>query len=177
MKTRLEKISKDVTLMLDEMYLQKSTMYHGGDYVGADEEGKKYKGILVLMIAGLKKSVPYVIKMSPETEISGEWVFQQIDDAIENLTKSGFNVRGVVADNHSTNVNAFKRLLEKYENVHENLSIQHPNNESETFLFFDNVHLLKNLRNNLLASKKFVFPKFSFEVGGKKLISADGYIG
>ena len=28
-----------------------------------------------------------------------------------------------------------------------------------------------------MGSKKFVFPKFSFEVGGKKLISVDGYVG
>ena len=157
-------LSQDVILMLDEMYLQKSTQYHGGDYVGADEEDRKYKGVLVFMISGLKKSTPYVIKTCPEVEINGKWVFEQIDDAISNLAKSGFNVRAVVADNHSSNVSAYNHLLVKYENVHVNLSIKHPDNESSIFLFFDNVHLVKNLRNNLINAKKFVFPSFSFNV-------------
>ena len=68
-KFLLEKgeISNDVILMLDEMYLQKGTQFHGGKYVGADEDGKHYKGIVVLMKTGLKKSIPYVIKACPNT--------------------------------------------------------------------------------------------------------------
>jgi len=56
------------------------------------------------------------------------------------------------------------------------LSIQHPTNVSKTYLFFDNVHLLKNVRNNLLNSKKFVFPAFNFTIRGDILKSAGGYI-
>ena len=33
-------ISQDIVLMFDEMYLQKSTQFHGGRYDGADEEGE-----------------------------------------------------------------------------------------------------------------------------------------
>ena len=42
--------------------------------------------------------------------------------------------------------------------------IEHPvyGGTMKTYLFFDIVHLMKNVRNNLLANKKFVFPKFSF---------------
>ena len=29
-------------------------------------------------------------------------------------------------------------------------------------MFFDSVHLLKNIRNNLLNNKRFIFPPFSF---------------
>ena len=44
-------------------------------------------------------------------------------------------------------------------------------------MFFDNVHLLKNIRNNLYNSKKFVFPSFSFELGNGKVVSVpDGFI-
>ena len=44
-------------------------------------------------------------------------------------------------------------------------------------MFFDNVHLLKNIRNNLLNSKKFVFPSFSFFIKDQ-IISAseNGYV-
>ena len=30
------------------------------------------------------------------------------------------------------------------------------------YLFYDTVHLVKNIRNNLLARKRFIFPPFSF---------------
>ena len=33
-----EQISKDVIVMVDEMYLQKSVQYVGGDYVGSDKD-------------------------------------------------------------------------------------------------------------------------------------------
>ena len=51
-------ISSDVVLMVDEMYLQKGTQYQGGEYVGADEDKNLYKGVVVCMIVGLKKSIP-----------------------------------------------------------------------------------------------------------------------
>ena len=54
------KISKDCVLMVDEMYLQKATHYHSGEYVGADEDGNLYKGIVAFMIVRLKESIPYV---------------------------------------------------------------------------------------------------------------------
>ena len=46
--------------MVDEMYLQKATHYHSGEYVGADEDGNLYKGIVAFMIVRLKESIPYV---------------------------------------------------------------------------------------------------------------------
>ena len=41
--------------MADEMYLQQGTQFQGGEYVGANEDGKLYKGIVVFMINGIKK--------------------------------------------------------------------------------------------------------------------------
>ena len=53
-KYLLEKgeISRDVILMFDEMYLQKGAQFHGGEYVGEDEEGNFYKGMVAFMIVG-----------------------------------------------------------------------------------------------------------------------------
>ena len=44
------------------------------------------------------------------------------------------------------------------------------------FLFFDSVHLLKNIRNSLLNKKKFVFPAFTFEISNVSVSSKKGYI-
>ena len=51
------KISKDVVLMFDEMYLQKCEEYSGGRLIGADKENNLYKGVVSFMVVGLKQSV------------------------------------------------------------------------------------------------------------------------
>jgi hypothetical protein len=44
--------------------------------------------------------------------------------------------------------------------------IKHPGNfDKKTYLFFDTVHIMKNIRNNLLNGKKFVFPEFIYNDG------------
>ena len=51
---KTDQISKDVIMMVDEMYLQKCVQYIGGDYLGSDDEGNLFKGIVVFMIQGLQ---------------------------------------------------------------------------------------------------------------------------
>ena len=43
-------------------------------------------------------------------------------------------------------------------------------------LFFDYVYLLKNIRNNLLNAKKFIFPEFLFCCLQEIIASKEGYI-
>ena len=43
-------------------------------------------------------------------------------------------------------------------------------------MFFDTVHLIKKIRNNLLNAKKFVFPEFSYNQGNIQLHCPQGYI-
>ena len=170
------KIWEDIVLMADEMYLQKSSQYHSGEYVGADKEGNLYKGIVVFMVVGLKKSVPIVINAFPETAITGDWIASKLDQCLSRLSEEGFKVRGIVTDNHSGNVKAFHLLTSQYPSDNP-FCIKHPKSVSNTYLFFDNVHLMKNISNNLLNAKKFVFPEFSFPVmQGKHLDSDGGYI-
>ena len=170
------KISEDLVLMADEMYLQKASEWEGGEYIGENEDGVLYKGIVTFMAVGVKTNTPYVIKASPEVTINGSWLAKEIDGCITLLAESGFRVRAVVTDNHSSNVNAFKEMKKKY-NSCDGYSVKHPKNHGKnTFLFYDNVHLLKNIRNNLLANKKFVFPSFNIDLGTKNISSPDGYI-
>ena len=108
------KIDVDVILIIDEMYLQRSCEYSGGMFVGRDENGEFYNGIMVFMVVSLKKSIPFVIKSCPKTKIDGLWLFTQITESIETLSNSGFVARGVVSDNHSIIVNEFSILKNKY---------------------------------------------------------------
>ena len=72
---RQEKVDSQCMLLVDEMYyLQKSCQYIGGTFYGKDEHSEFYNGIVVFMVIGLRKSIPYVIKTLPETKISREWL-------------------------------------------------------------------------------------------------------
>ena len=173
-------ISSDVILMVDEMFLQKEASYQSGDYVGEDEEGELYKGIACLMIVDLKQSVPHVIQEIPEVIITGEWLAEKISASLHSLdlAQTGFTVRGIVTDNHNSNVNAFKSLKQKF-GKDDQLFIQHPSNPHKNiyqYLFFDTPHLIKNVRNNLLNSRRFVFPQFDYEKDGIEIHCTAGYL-
>ena len=103
-------IFSDDILMVDKMFPQKEVSYQSGNYVGEDEEGELDKGIACFMIVGLKQSVPYVIQAIPEVTITGEWLAEKISASLHSLAQTDFTVRGIVTDNHNSNVNAFKSL-------------------------------------------------------------------
>ena len=51
-----------------------------------------------------------------------------------------------------------------------------PNSPPKIFLFFDSIHLLKDICNSLLNKKKFVFPAFTFEISNISVSSKEGYV-
>ena len=154
------KVSSDCVLLVDEMYLQKGVQYHGGSLVGVDKAGELYTGIVAFMIVSLKESIPFVVKACPEVKISGNWLASEIEETLETMLNAGFNVRSVITDNHSVNVLAFKNLRAKYGEANNVLSFQF--NGRKVYNLYDSVHLIKNIRNNLLSSKRFIFPAFNF---------------
>ena len=87
----------------------------------------------------------------------------EIDDCLCHLQEVGFNVRAVESEDHASNVRAFSLMHKSYDGD-DQLYIYHPTYKSllKTYLFFDIVHLIKNIRNNLLNRKKFVFASFTF---------------
>ena len=59
------KISSDVILMFNELYLQKCKEFREGETIGADETGDFYKGLICFMIVGLKSNIPFVVRAVP----------------------------------------------------------------------------------------------------------------
>ena len=94
---------------------------------------------------------------------------------MDDLFGIGMQVRGLVTDNHSANVAAFNVLLSSMPGDKKNFFV-HPKASTKTYVLFDSVHLLKNVRNNLLNSRKFVFPAMDFSVCGSSIVSEVGYI-
>ena len=145
-------------------------------FLQKDEEGELYKGIACFVIVGLKQSVPHVIQAIPEVTITGEWLAEKISAPLHSLAQTGFTVRGIVTDNHNSNINAFKSLKQKF-GKGDQLFIQHPSNpHKNSYLFFDTPHLIKNVRNNLLNSRRFVFSQFDYEKEGIEIHCPAGYL-
>ena len=107
------KISDNVCLIFVKMYLQKSQQYFGRAMIACDDEGELYKIIVCFLKVGLKESVPYAIKSSPETNTDANWLKTKLLDSLEILYNCGFRVRAIACDNHPSNMSSFKKLLER----------------------------------------------------------------
>ena len=68
-----------------------------------------------------------------------------------------------VTDDHSGIVKDFDILIGQYPSGNP-LCIKHPKIVLSIYLLFDNVHVMKNIRCNLLNAKTFVFSEFAFPV-------------
>ena len=157
------KIDKNIVLLTDEMYLQKELQFQQGKLIGCDDNGNLFIAIVTFMIMGVRKSVPFLFKAVPESKIVGKWLSGRITETIQSIHKIGFHVRAVISDNHPSNVFAFNELFSKYgSESHENAILHHSTSDRRTYLFYDSVHLLKNVRNNLLNSRRFIFREFHF---------------
>ena len=128
-------ISKDIVVLFDEMHLQKCVD----------------KSIVCFMIIGLKENVPYVVKAAPVTFINSELLKDELLNCLELLITGGFNVRAVICDNHAANVSAFTKLILQFGEDNESLFINFQS--QKVYLFYDTVHFIKNVRNNLLSKK------------------------
>ena len=94
------------------MYLQKNQGYFARETISCDDKGELYMGIVCFMLVGLKESIPYVIKWSPETNIDANWLETELLDFLDILSNCGFCVRAIVCENHLSNVSSFKKMLE-----------------------------------------------------------------
>ena len=125
---------------------------------GTDANGQLCKGVVCFMIVGLKSNVPYIIRLVPETDIKGNLLKEEILRVIDELLEVGFNVRGVVCEKHPNNVSAFREITPDYAKEGDELRVLIEN--KPIYLFYDPMHLIKNVRNNLLKRKRFLFPPF-----------------
>ena len=102
----------------------------------------------------------YVVKAALVTFINSELLKDELLNCLELLITGGFNVRAVICDNHAANVSAFTKLILQFGEDNESLFINFQS--QKVYLFYNTIHLIKNVRNNLLSTKRLVFPQFNF---------------
>ena len=107
----------------------------------------------------------------PVTNIDVNWLKTELLVSLEILSNCGFCLRVIVCNNHPSNVSSFKKLLEHVNQNPDELYMLHKSRK--IYLCYDTVHLIKNVRNNLLKCKWFIFPQFEFS-GFKDPINVPG---
>lgn len=65
------KILNYLIMMVNKMYLQKSTECQAGEYVGSDKEDNLFKGIMTFIMIELKQSVLFVVQVILEVTSEG----------------------------------------------------------------------------------------------------------
>ena len=128
--------------------------------MGCNSEGELYKELACFMIVGLKYSIPYVIKSSPETKINADWLRKELIDCLGILSEF-VNIRAIVRYNHPSNVSSFKNLLQHFNQDPDELFKWYE--LRNIYLFYDAVHFVKSIRSNLLNYKRFIFRSFKFD--------------
>ena len=112
-----------------------------------------------------------MIKSSPETNIDANWLKTELLDSLGILFNCGFHVRAIICNNHLLNVSSFKKLLEHVNQNSDELYMLHKS--GKIYLCYDAVYLIKNVCNNQLKCKRFIFTPFEFS-GFKNPINVPG---
>ena len=134
-------------LLHDEIYVKKMLLYHGGTLFGKsiDDPAALAKTVLGVMVRCLLGGPKFITKMLPLSKVKCTFLRQQVDATVESISESSGNVAAVVCDANRTNQAFFK----SFDTIPKKpwLTVD------GTFLLFDFVHLLKNIRNNWLTEK------------------------
>ena len=170
-------IGNDIAILLDEMHLQSQVQFDGHTLVGCNADLEMYTSILCFIVVSLRKSIPFVIAAVPLVRNSGNIVYDNLDKCLLLLTQSQFKIRAIVSDNHTTNVKAYNRLQTNYKIQDKDYEIHNPYHSVENiYLLFDTCHLIKNIRNNLVANKFFDIPSFQFSSVNFNLSFQAGFV-
>ena len=118
------------------MYLQTQVQFDGKSVIRCASDLNMFKSILCFMVVSLK-----YIKAIPIVRLTFLDVYNGILNCISVLNDGNFHVRGVIADNHSTNVKAYKVLVKNFPLDNRQYCIKNPSNSAQhIFLMFDTVH-------------------------------------
>ena len=145
------------------MYLQKIQEFFGGEMIGCDEEGELYQGIVWFMIVGMEESIP----SPPETNIDANWVKAELLES----SKFSLTVISIAELLFVTNIHRMCLVSRNCWNMSTRIQMNclcYTNPEKSAFATM--LSIIRNVPNNLLKCKRFIFPRFKFS-GFKDLIN------
>lgn len=102
----------------------------------------------------LEQNIPCLIKAVTVVKPKSFWLKTEILNLIKFLMNNNFFVWATVCDNHALNISVFSRVLLEYWHTGSLFIEKVPR---KIYLFYDLVHLINNIRSNLLNQRRFVF--------------------
>ncbi len=157
LNARIAKLSERerlVVLMLDEIYCSERAEYARGTFYGASSG--VCKTMLSFMIKSVAGNYSDIVALFPVKNLDSTRILKDFHTVITTLTDIGYHVFDLSVDNASPNR---KFYIDELCAGSLSTKIPHPSIENEyLFLLFDSVHNFKNVYNNFVNRKEFVFP-------------------
>jgi hypothetical protein len=157
----IENHEKKVCLLFDEIYVKPKIIYTGNNVIGVASNSDIFQAASTLQVFMIKSLLSHnkdVVALLPVKNMNSQFLYEQTTKVLTLLHNCGYEVVTIITDNNKVNVKLLTQLSGEQKL---NIFIEHPCDKSKNFfLLFDNVHLLKNIRNNWLneKTKTFIFP-------------------
>lgn len=145
----LEPWQKRCTIMLDEVYVKPSLTLHGGRIFGKaiDHKEKLAKTLLSVMLKCLFGGPSFMFKCLPVSNLDSKFLSETCNSTVELIEKQDKGqVIAIITDGHKVNQKTFDMMKESPEKPWKK-------KDSDTFLLYDYVHIMKCIRNNWYTEK------------------------
>ena len=106
----MEERQKKCIILVDEAYIKKLLLYHGGSLYGkaVNNPEKTANAVLTIMVKCLFGGPTFVFKMLPVAKMDASFLFKQIQDTIDMIRNAGGTIKTLITDGNRTNQKIFK---------------------------------------------------------------------
>lgn len=141
----LEERQRLCILLHDEVYVKKMMLFHGGQVFGrsVDDRNSLAKTVLGFMVSCMFGGPNFLSRILPLSRLNAAFLQEQVQLTLDAIKQGGGQVKAVICDGNRTNQAFFKLLGTD--------PVKPWVGAGGTFLLYDYVHLLKNIRNNWLT--------------------------
>ena len=157
---RMTSLEKNVSLIVDEMYIKPEISYSSGKLGGfADNRPDAVAAttILTLMVQSLCGSFRDVVAFFPVCHLTGAEEAKYVRDTIVLIEKSGLNTQCVVCDNSKVNQTMLREFgVAVNDGVLTGVASHPIQHDRKLFFIIDPCHLIKCIRNNWLNRSTFL---------------------
>lgn len=156
MAASLEEKDRVLHLGIDEVHTLHCLQLFGGDLSGMTDDDEVAHVLLSVHAYSVFGNFSEMVSMTPKVASRADDIKEELDAAIIMLTEAGFIVHSISFDGHATNT-AYYNSLEIPDGE---WSIQHPLVEdARIYVYFDSVHLWKNMYNALLSRQSITITR------------------
>ena len=144
----LEGRQKQCIILVDEIKVKPSLLYHGGKLFGSahNKPDELANAVLAVMVVCMYGGPKFLAKMIPVKKSDGQFQFTIVKSVIKAVTHTDGTVVSIISDNHRINQN----LMSKFNTSKSEPWLTQPSEDipGMIFLLYDFVHLFKSVRNN-----------------------------